>query len=146
MVSYASGVVRVILCSDCTDSTFTGRSEQSITALHRTERLIGKLSQPSCQDNFDEFAVQLLEASLLGILALNSAVQREKLLQAFHGVRVSKLVALWEQLLKSLEEDLDPLVQQYINQKICEDIKTNCCLHPSTTSNNSSISPDENIV
>lgn len=90
MVSYASSVVRAILCSISTDSTFTGRSEQCRTALHQTKRLIRKLSEICCQDNFDEFAVKLLKANLQGILALNCAIQRAKLWQAFHGVRVSK--------------------------------------------------------
>ena len=55
---------------------------------------------------------------------------------------------LWKQLLTSLEEDLDPLVQQYVNQELYEDIiKSNCCSYPSTASTNSPLTPDEeNIV
>ena len=57
------------------------------------------------------------------------------------------MVDLWKQLLISLEEDLDPLVQQYVNQKLYEDIKCNFCSYPSPTSKNSSLTPEEeNII
>ena len=50
-------------------------------------------------------------------------------------------------MLISLEEDLDPLVQQYVNQKLYEDIiKCNFCSYPSPTSKNSLTPDEENIV
>ena len=145
--------MRAVLCSVSTDSTFTGRSERSRTALQQTTRLIEKSSDPNYQDNFDNFAVKLvnvLETTFRSSTGYtrSHAVQREKLWKAFHGVRVSKLVDLWKQLLISLEEDLDPLVQQYVNQKLYEDIiKCNFCSYPSPTSKDSSLTPDEeNII
>ena len=148
----ASGVVRAVLCSVSTDSTFTGRSERSRTALQQTTRLTEKSSDPNYQDNFDNFAVKLvnvLETTFRSSTGYtrSRAVQREKLWKAFHGVGVSKLVDLWKQLLISLEEDLDPLVQQYVNQKLYEDIiKCNFCSYPSPTSKNSLTADEENII
>ena len=144
--------MRAVLCSVSTESTFTGRSERSRTALQQTTRLIEKSSDPNYQDNFDNFAVKLvnvLETTFRSSTGYtrSRAVQREKIWKAFHGVRVSKLVDLWKQLLISLEEDLDPLVQQYVNQKLHEEIiKCNFCSYPSPTSKNSSLTPDEEKI
>ena len=73
----------------------------------------------------------------------------ENFWQAFHGLRVSKLVDLWKQFLVSIGADLDPLVQQYVNQKMYEDlIKSLSSVRPSATAaTKPSLTPDEeNIV
>ena len=140
-----------ILCSVSTDSTFTGKSGRSRAALQQATRLIGKSTQPRYQDNFDNSAVKLVNVlettfSKSTEYTRSRAVQSEKIWQAFHVVRISKLVNLWEQLIKSLEEDLDPLVQQYVNQKLYEDIKSKCCSHPSTMSIHTLTPDEENII
>ena len=141
-----------ILFSVSTDSTFTGKSGRSRAALQQATRLIGKSTQPRYQDNFDNFAVKLVNVlettfSKSTEYTRSRAVQREKIWQAFHVVRISKLVDLWEQLIKSLEEDLDPLVQQNVNQKLYEDIiKSKCCSHPSTMSTHTLTPDEENII
>ena len=80
----ANGVLRGVLCSVSIDSTFTGRSERSRTALQQTTRLIEKSSDPNYQDNFDNFAVKLvnvLETTFRSCTGYtrSRAVQREKL-------------------------------------------------------------------
>ena len=150
----AAGLVRAALYSARTDSTFTGKAERSRIALQQAERVIEKASTSGYQRTFEEFAAKLtniLQATVRESTGKtrSAAVQTENLWQAFYGLRVSKLVDLWKQFLVSIGEDLDPLVQQYVNQKMYEDlIKSLSSVRPSATAaTKPSLTPDEeNIV
>ena len=146
------------LFSVLTDSTFTLNSERSRIALQQVKELTQILLDPKSQQTFDEFATELLDVLQTTFDETSGgtgSIQRERLWQSFHHVRISndKVIGLWEKLLRSLKVTIDPIVQQYVVQKLYEDIISKsryCCTNPSAIAAASSvinnITPDEENV
>lgn len=76
------------------------------------------------QQTFDRFATKLVDF-LEKTYSESSTRNRSLSVQTKEFGKVSmisKLVDLWKQLLTSLKVELDPLVQQYVNEELYEDI------------------------
>ena len=137
-----------------TDSTFTGLSERSKVAMQQAESLIEISRDTTHLTNFDDFAADListLETTFSRSKGRTSSfvVARQRLWTEFHSVRSSVLVDVWNKFLKSVGVTrLDPLIQQYINQKLYEDIvKSHYATQPRISTRKSSLLPDEeNII
>ena len=116
----ASGQVRACLSSVLTDSTFTGHSQRSKEALEQVQHLLGKISEESNLDSYDEFSLRLLEAleRLCSTASSTTRRLREQLWRQFHAIRLTELCDIWKQFLDGLKFNLDPLVQQYVNQEL----------------------------
>ena len=150
----ASGLLRSALSFVVTDSTFTGVSERSRLALKQTEDLIKKVSEDAYLNDFDKFAADLVTAleSMSEVCTASGtlqsvAAQREKLWILFHEKRTTQLVEMWNKFLKTVSQDLDPLVYQTVNQNLYEEIlKCKFTVQPTTSIQKAHLSHDEECV
>lgn len=110
---------------------FAGLSERSWKALTQVKNVIEISSDPAYLDNFDQFAIELISVlettctfghSKCQSNVHSSSIAREKLWTDFHFARVTVLVDIWTKFTRSLGLCVDPLVQQYLKQKLYEDI------------------------
>ena len=148
----ASGLVRAGLDSIVSDSVFAGLLERSQKALMQVKNMIEISSDPAYLDNFDQFAIELISALETTFRrsksnVRSSSVAREKLWTGFHSARVTVLVDIWGKFSRSLGLCVDPLIQQYLNQKLYEDIiRSNHITQPRTCKKTSLSASEENIV
>ena len=80
-------------------------------------------SDPAYLDNFNQFAIELISALETTFHHSKSnvrfsSVAREKLWTGFHSARMAALVDIWGKFSRSLGLCVEPLVQQYLNQKL----------------------------
>ena len=149
----ASGLVRGCLSSILTDSTFSGCSQRGKDALEQVKCLLSKISEENSIDCYDEFSQKLMDA-LERIYAgasrtcTGKITLREQLWRQFHAIRLSELCEIWTTFLTTLKSNLDPLVQQYINQELFSDIiKSRCGSYPTVSTKATSMTrEEENIV
>ena len=65
----------------------------------------------------------------------------------FHGTRLTTLCDVWKNFLEELGCDIDPLVQQFVNQELYSSIiKSQCGCHHTVAAKAASMSTEENIV
>lgn len=147
----ASGLVRAAISSIYTgDSTFSGRSERSKIAIGQAKHLIGQISDEENLDRFEEFSQKLIDCleqtySSAAGCAINFKVQ---IWRHFHGTRLTTLCDIWKNFLDALKCDIDPLVQQFVNQELYSSIiKSRCGCHRTIAAKAASMSTEElNIV
>ena len=148
----ASGLVRACVSSVLTDSTFGGHSQRSKEALEQVQQLLGKISEERNLDSYDDFSQKLMEAleKAYSTASSTSGRLREQLWRRFHDIRLTELCVIWNQFLDALKFNLDPLVQQYVNQELFSNvIKSHCDSHSICTAATKAASmtkEEENIV
>ena len=119
----SSALVREVLSSVLRERTFTGISERSAKALKQTESVVGASSKQEFASHFIIFCEQLLD--VLKTVCSRSkrksgtlGIDRALLWRNFHLCRLNELEDIWGNFLQAVNEELDPMICQYANQKM----------------------------
>ena len=111
------------------------------------------ISSAKCAENldhFDEFSRKLidsLEQTYSGAAGCASDF-KVQIWRQFHVTRLTTLCDIWKQFLDALKCEVDPLVQQFVNQELYSSIiKSRCACHRTIAAKAVSMSTEEqNIV
>ena len=137
--------MRACLSSVLTDSTFSGCSQRGKEALEQVKCLLGAISEENDVDCYDEFSLKLMDAlertySNASSTCTGKITLQEQLWRQFHAVRLAELCEIWVTFLDALKTNLDPLVQQYVNQELFTGIiKSHCGSFPTVPAKAASI-------
>lgn len=117
----------------------------------QAKQLIDKISDECNLDCFEEFSQKLiacLERTYSGAAEGCASNYKVQLWSQFHVKRLTTLCDMWRQFLDSLKFDVDPLVQQFVNQELYSSIiKSRCGCHRTIVGKSASMSiEEENIV
>ena len=124
-----SGHVQSALLSVSPAQAFTFRSPRSEKAKKEVDRLLGVAADSRFTRHWEIFSEQLV-SSIAAICDQDSQsaeplpLKRAALWSKFHRLRVEMLPRVWREFLCNVDESLDVLIQQYVNQKVFEDIIT----------------------
>lgn len=148
----ASGLLKAAISSieSTGDSLFAGLSDRSRESIKQAKNLIDQMSDEDNLDRFDEFSQKLMESleqtytSAAGC-ASNS---KEQIWRQFHITRLTALCDIWKTFLDAVKCEIDPLVQQHVNQELySSNIKSRCGCHHTAAAKAASMSTEEeNIV
>lgn len=152
VTTMASGLLKAAVSSIYTtgDSPFSGLSDRSRESMKQAKNPIDQMSNEDNLDCFDEFSQKLMESleqtytSAAGC-ASNS---KEQIWQQFHITRLTTLCDIWKTFLDAVKCEVDPLVQQHVNQELYSSIiKSRCGCHNTAAAKAASMSTEgENIV
>ena len=121
-------------------------------ALEQVKCLLYKISEESSIDCYDEFPQKLMDAleriyTGASRTCTGKITLREQLWRQFHAIRLSELCEIWTTFLTTLKSNLDPLVQQYINQELFSGIiKSRCGSYPTVSTKATSMTREENVL
>ena len=141
----ASGLVRAAISSIY--ASFSGRSKRSKQAIYQAKHIIGQVSNAENLDEFSRKLMDSLEQTYSGAAGCASDF-KVQILRQFHVTRLTTLCDIWKQFLNSLKCEVDPLVQQFVNQELYSSIiKSRCVCHRTIAAKAVSMSTEEqNIV
>ena len=146
----ACGLVRAAISSVYAGDSFSGRSERSKQAIGQAKHIIGQLSDEGNLDRFEEFSQKLMDClkrtySGAAECGNNFKVQ---VWRQFHSIRLTTLCDIWKTFLDAIKCDVDPLLQQYVNQELYSSIiKSRCGFHRTIAAKAASMTTEEeNIV
>ena len=147
----ASGLVRAAISSIyASDSRFSGSSERSQQAIYQAKHIISQISNAENLDRFDEFSRKLMDSleQTYSSAAGCASDFKVQIWSQFHGTRLTTLCDIWKQFLDALKCEVDPLVQQFVNQELYSSIiKSRCVCHRTIAVKAATMSTEErNIV
>ena len=120
------------LSAALSDPVFSVKSSRNERALEQCRNLREKLSLAEFSDLSRAFSQQLSD-SLKRVFVVaercsgKKALSRERLWREFHLARLTALEEIWAAFLSNGRAELDPLVQQYINEKFLKSLLTSIC-------------------
>ena len=109
------------------ERAFTGISERSKKASKQTESVVGVSSKQEFASHFNIFCEQLPDV-LKSVCSRSKwksgtlGIDRASLWRTFHLCRLNKLEDIWRNFLQAVNEELDPIIGQYANEKIFQSV------------------------
>ena len=126
-------------------------SKRSRIARQQVQLLFSKISEETLSEFSSKLVATLQQATSSS--GLTPALYRESLWKFFHRIRNTELPKIWKRFLDNIGLDLDGLVQQFVSQKVFEEIVEALCdsarsesESESDTTNTRNLSCEEEMV